>query len=422
MKHNLIIGVIGLGYVGTPLALSLGRFFKVVGFDLNKKRISQLKNKDDITNETTLSEFIKAKKISFTNEVKDLKKCNIFIITVPSPVTKTNKPDFYYLKKASSLVAKVMKRKSIVIYESTVYPGATEEQCVPVIEKVSKLKYNKDFFCGYSPERINPGDKKHKLEKIPKIVSASNKKTLNVLKLMYGKIIKAKIVTTSSIMVAEAAKVIENTQRDLNIALANELSIICSKLNIDTNQVLNAASTKWNFHKYSPGLVGGHCIGVDPYYLTYKSKLLGYKPKIILAGRKLNDSMAKYITLQLEKYIKIKKIYKNNLKILILGITFKENCPDIRNSQSLKLSKMIKNKYKKVYVYDELADTKSLKEENIILTKKLKKDSFDIIILAVPHKVIVKKGIKVIKSYLKQKNIFFDLKGYFNKKYSDFRL
>ena len=422
MKHNLIIGVIGLGYVGTPLALSLGRFFKVVGFDLNKKRISQLKNKDDITNETTLSEFIKAKKISFTNEVKDLKKCNIFIITVPSPVTKTNKPDFYYLKKASSLVAKVMKRKSIVIYESTVYPGATEEQCVPVIEKVSKLKYNKDFFCGYSPERINPGDKKHKLEKIPKIVSASNKKTLNVLKLMYGKIIKAKIVTTSSIMVAEAAKVIENTQRDLNIALANELSIICSKLNIDTNQVLNAASTKWNFHKYSPGLVGGHCIGVDPYYLTYKSKLLGYKPKIILAGRKLNDSMAKYITLQLEKYIKIKKIYKNNLKILILGITFKENCPDIRNSQSLKLSKMIKNKYKKVYVYDELADTKSLKEENIILTKKLKKDSFDIIILAVPHKTIVKKGIKVIKSYLKQKNIFFDLKGYFNKKYSDFRL
>ena len=422
MKQNLIIGVIGLGYVGTPLALSLGRFFKVIGFDLNKKRILQLKNKKDITNEANLSEFLKAKKIFFSNELKDLKECNIFIITVPSPVTKKNKPDFYYLKKASSLVAKVMKRKSIIIYESTVYPGATEEQCVPVIEKISKLKYNKDFFCGYSPERINPGDKKHKLEKISKIISASNKKTLNILKFMYGKIIKAKIIPTSSIMVAEAAKVIENTQRDLNIALANELSIICSKLNIDTNQVINAASTKWNFHKYSPGLVGGHCIGVDPYYLTYKSKLLGYNPKIILAGRKLNDSMAKYITLQLVKHIKIKKLNKKNLKILIFGLTFKENCPDIRNSQSLKLSKLIKNKYKKVYVYDEIANTKSLKEEDIILVKKLKKNTFDIIILAVPHKVIVKKGIKVIKSYLKKKSIFFDLKGYFNKKYSDFRL
>ncbi len=422
MKQNLIIGVIGLGYVGTPLALSLSRFFKVIGYDLNRKRILELKDNKDITNETNLAEFKKAKKIFFTNKPNDLKECNIFIVTVPTPVTVRNKPDFNYLKKASKLVAKVMNKKSIVVYESTVYPGATEEQCVPVIEKISKLKYNKDFFCGYSPERINPGDKKHKLEKISKIVSASNKKTLNILKFMYGKIIKAKIIPTSSIMVAEAAKVIENTQRDLNIALANELSIICSKLNIDTNQVINAASTKWNFHKYLPGLVGGHCIGVDPYYLTYKSKLLGYNPKIILAGRKLNDSMAKYITLQLGKHIKIKKLNKKKLKILILGITFKENCPDIRNSQSLKLSKLIKNRYKKIYIYDEVANIKSFKEKNIILVKKLKKNTFDIIILAVPHKVIVKKGIKVIKSYLKQKSIFFDIKGYFNKKYSDFRL
>ena len=422
MKQNLIIGVIGLGYVGTPLALSLSRFFKVIGYDLNRKRILELKDNKDITNETNLGEFKKAKKIFFTNKPNDLKECNIFIVTVPTPVTVRNKPDFNYLKKASKLVAKVMNKKSIVVYESTVYPGATEEQCVPVIEKISKLKYNKDFFCGYSPERINPGDKKHKLEKISKIVSASNKKTLNILKFMYGKIIKAKIIPTSSIMVAEAAKVIENTQRDLNIALANELSIICSKLNIDTNQVINAASTKWNFHKYLPGLVGGHCIGVDPYYLTYKSKLLGYNPKIILAGRKLNDSMAKYITLQLGKHIKIKKLTKKKLKILILGITFKENCPDIRNSQSLKLSKLIKNRYKKIYIYDEVANIKSFKEKNIILVKKLKKNTFDIIILAVPHKVIVKKGIKVIKSYLKQKSIFFDIKGYFNKKYSDFRL
>ncbi len=422
MKHNLVIGVIGLGYVGTPLALSLGRYFKVVGFDLNKNRILQLKRRKDITNETNLNEFKKAKKILFSDKLDDLKNCNVFIITVPSPVTKANKPDFNYLKKASSLVAKVMNKHSIIVYESTVYPGATEEQCVPVLEKISRLKYNKDFYCGYSPERINPGDKKHKLEKVSKIVSASNKKTLNILKFMYGKIIKAKIVPTSSIMVAEAAKVIENTQRDLNIAFVNELSIICSKLNIDTNQVINAASTKWNFHKYSPGLVGGHCIGVDPYYLTYKSKLLGYKPKIILAGRKLNDSMPNYIMLQLDKYIKVKKLNIKNLKILILGITFKENCPDIRNSQALKLSRLIKNKYKKVYVYDEVADFKRLRQEGIIFTKKLKKNTFDVIILAVPHKVIVKKGIRVIKSFLKQKSIFFDLKGYFNEKYSDFRL
>ena len=421
MRNNLIVGVIGLGYVGTPLALSLGRYFKVVGFDLNKNRISQLKKKKDITNETNLSEFNKAKKILFSYKLKDLKNCNVFIITVPTPVTKTNKPNFYYLKKASSLVAKVMNKNSIIVYESTVYPGATEEQCVPVLEKISKLKYNKDFYCGYSPERINPGDKKHKLEKISKIVSASNKKTLNVLKFIYGKIIKAKIIPTSSIMVAEAAKVIENTQRDLNIAFVNELSIICSKLNIDTNQVLSAASTKWNFHKYSPGLVGGHCIGVDPYYLTHKSKLLGYKPKIILAGRKLNDSMPLYITRQLEKYIKLKKINKKKIKILILGITFKENCPDIRNSQSLKLSSLIKDKYKKVYIYDKVANIKNLKK-NLILKKNLKKNSFDVIILAVPHKLIVNKGIKVIKSYLKQKSVFFDLKGYFDRKYSDFRL
>ncbi len=422
MKYNLKIGVIGLGYVGTPLALSLGRYFKVVGFDLDKNRIKQLKKKNDETNETNLRQFKKAKRIFFTDKLNELKNCNVYIITVPSPVTKKNKPDFFYLKKASALVAKVMNEKSIVVYESTVYPGATEEQCVPILEKISKLKYNKDFSCGYSPERINPGDKKHKLEKISKIVSASNKKTLNILKFMYGKIIKAKIIPTSSIIVAEAAKVIENTQRDLNIALANELSIICSKLGIDTNEVINAASTKWNFHKYLPGLVGGHCIGVDPYYLTYKSKLLGYQPKIILAGRKLNDSMAKYVFLQIEKYINIKNINKKKLKILILGITFKENCPDIRNSQSLKLSKLIKNKYKKVYIHDEIANTKSLKEEGIILEKKLRKNTFDVIILAVPHKDIVKKGVKLIKSYLKQKSVFFDLKGYFNKKYSDFRL
>ena len=422
MKKKIIIGVIGLGYVGTPLAVSLGRFFNVVGFDLNKKRISELKKKNDITKETTLSDFKKSKKIIFSNELNDLKNCNIFIITVPSPVTKSNKPDFYFLKKASKIVAQVMKKNSVIVYESTVYPGATEEQCIPVLEKESHLTYKKDFFCGYSPERINPGDKNHRLEDITKIISASDKKTLKLLEYIYKKILKNGVFLASSIKVAEAAKVIENTQRDLNIALMNELSIICSKLHIETKEVVDAASTKWNFHKYLPGLVGGHCIGVDPYYLTHKSKLLGYDPKIILAGRKLNDSMANYIFLQLEKLIKIKKLNKKNLKILVLGITFKENCPDIRNSQSLKLTKFIKNKYKKVFVFDEVANIKDTNDKKIILLKKLKKNTFDVVILAVPHANIISKGVKKIKSYLKKKNIFLDLKGYFNKEHSDFRL
>ena len=306
------IGIIGLGYVGTPLALSLSRYFEVVGYDNNEKRIIDLKNKKDLTRETNTKDFILAKKIFFTNDDNDLKDCNIFIVTVPTPVNSNKKPDLSYLLKASKIVGSCLKKSDIVVYESTGYPGMTEEVCVPILEKTSLLKYKKNFNCGYSPERINPGDKKHKLEKITKIISASNKKTLNILKFIYGKIIHARIFSASSIIVAEAAKVIENTQRDLNIALVNELSIICSKLKIETKEVINAASTKWNFHKYFPGLVGGHCIGVDPYYLTYKSKLLGYEPRIILAGRKLNDSMAQYIFLKLESLLK-KKILRKKI-------------------------------------------------------------------------------------------------------------
>ena len=416
------IGVIGLGYVGAPLALSFSRYFDVVGYDKNEKRIIDLKNKKDSTKETNTRDFILAKKIFFTNNDHDLKDCNIFIVTVPTPVNSNNKPDFSYLLKASRIVGSCLKKGDIVVYESTGYPGMTEEVCVPTLEKISLLKYIKNFNCGYSPERINPGDKKHKLEKITKIISASNKKTLNILKFIYGKIIQAKVFSASSIIVAETAKVIENTQRDLNIALVNELSIICSKLKIETKEVINAASTKWNFHKYFPGLVGGHCIGVDPYYLTYKSKLLRYKPKIILAGRKLNDSMAQYIFLKLKNFLKKKNFNKKNLKILVLGVTFKENCPDVRNSQSLKLTKLIKNKYKKVYIFDKIANIGSISDKKIILLNKLEKNSFDVIILAVPHKEIVSRGIKKIKSYLKQKNIFLDLKGYFDKRHSNFRL
>ena len=421
-KIKIKIGIIGLGYVGTPLALAFGRYFEVVGYDSNKKRIKDLKNKKDSTKETNLKDFFLAKKIFFTDNDQYLKDCNIYIVTVPTPVNSNKKPDLSFLTNASKIVGSHLKKDDIVVYESTGFPGMTEEICVPILEKKSLLIYKKSFNCGYSPERINPGDKKHELHNITKIVSASNKKTLSILKFIYGKIIKAKVISASSIIVAEAAKVIENTQRDLNIALVNELSIICSKLKIDTKEVINAASTKWNFHKYFPGLVGGHCIGVDPYYLTYKSKLLGYDPKIILAGRKLNDSMANYIFLQLEKLIKIKKLNKINLKILVLGITFKENCPDIRNSQSLKLTKLIKKKYNKVYVYDKIANITNTEDKKIILLKKLKKNTFDVIILAVPHKKIVSRGVKKIKSFLKPKNVFLDLKGYFNKKDSDFRL
>ncbi len=422
MKKRIKIGIIGLGYVGTPLALSFGKYFDVVGYDKNITRIKELKNKKDLTKETSLKDFNFAKKINFTNKNIDLKDCNIFIVTVPTPVKKNNKPDLSHILDASKLVGSYLNKNDIVIYESTGYPGMTEEQCVPVLEKNSQLVYRENFNCGYSPERINPGDKKHELKKIIKIVSASNKKTLNILKYIYGKIIEAKVVTAPSIIVAEAAKVIENTQRDLNIALANELSIICSKLKIDTKEVINAASTKWNFHKYSPGLVGGHCIGVDPYYLTYKSKLLGYNPKIILAGRKLNDSMAEYVFSKLKKILKKENFKKKNLKILILGITFKENCPDIRNSQSLKLTNFIKKKYNKVYIYDKIANIEGINDKKIISLNSLKKNTFDVIILAVPHREIVSKGIIKIKSYMKQKSIFIDLKSYFHKKYSNFRL
>ena len=421
MKYKNIC-VIGLGYVGLPIAIEFSKHYKVVGFDISKNRIEELKRFKDRNKQFKKKEIKKNKKLKFTLDEREIRDSNIYIITVPTPITNSLKPDLKLLINATKLVSKYVYKGDFVIFESTVYPGCVDNVCIPIIEKITKLKINKDFFCGYSPERINPGDKKNTLPKIKKIVSGSNSYALNEIYNLYSTIIHAGVHKVSNLRTAEASKIIENVQRDLNIALINELALIFNKMNIDTDEVIEAASTKWNFHKYKPGLVGGHCIGVDPYYLTYKSKLLGYKPKIILAGRKLNDSMAKYITLQIEKHIKIKKLSKKNLKILVLGITFKENCPDIRNSQSLKLSKLIKNKYKKVYIYDQVANTKNLKEDDFILVKKIKKNTFDIIILAVPHKVIVNKGIKVIKSYLKQKSLFFDLKGHFNKKYSDFRL
>ncbi len=335
------ISIIGLGYVGLPLAVEFAKFFDVIAFDYNSKRINELRNNLDENNEIKKNELKKLKKLYFTENEKDLKKSNIFIIAVPTPIKKNKKPNLIFLKQACITVSKYISKKDIVIFESTVYPGLTDDYCIPIIEKYSKFKINKDFFCGYSPERINPGDKKNKLSTIVKITSGSNYKTSIFVDNLYKKIIKAGTYRTSSIKIAEAAKVIENTQRDLNIAFINELSIIFNKLHLDTDEILKAASTKWNFIKFSPGLVGGHCIGVDPYYLTYKAKKVGYSPKIILSGRDMNDNMVKYVSKRFLNKLSEKKIKIINSQILILGFSFKENCSDTRNSKIKDLHKLL---------------------------------------------------------------------------------
>ena len=350
--ENIKISIVGLGYVGLPLAVEFGKKFKVVGFDLNKNRINQLKRKSDVTNEVKKNDFIKSKKLSFTYNYKDLKGSNIYIITVPTPINKFHQPNLINLITASKIVGKVLKKNDIVIIESTVFPGATEEICVPYLQKISNLTFNKDFFCGYSPERINPGDSKYKLPNICKVTSGSTKQVAEIIDQLYSKIIKAGTIKVSSIRVAEAAKIIENCQRDINVAFVNELSIVFDKMNIDTQEVLKAASTKWNFLDFKPGLVGGHCIGVDPYYLTFKAQKVGYKSKIILAGRKLNSKMGQFVVKKLINKMKLKKIKLLNSKILIMGFSFKENCIDIRNTGVINIVKSLKNKkYMKTNIF-----------------------------------------------------------------------
>ena len=340
---NLKLAVIGLGYVGLPLALEFSKKKKVIGFDINNTRINELNSGVDKNLEFKKKNLLSSKKIKFTNKIEHLRSANCFIITVPTPINNKKKPDLKPLLDASKMIGKIIKKGDIIIYESTVYPGCIEEVCVPELEKFSKLKFNLDFFCGYSPERINPGDKKHTISNIKKITSGSTKEIAKVIDALYNEIIKVGTHKTSSIRIAEAAKVIENTQRDLNIALINEFSILFKKLNINTDEVLNAAGSKWNFLPFKPGLVGGHCIGVDPYYLTYKAKKVNYNPKIILSGRKLNDNMGNYVALELIKKMKQKNIKIKKSKILISGLTFKENCPDLRNSGVQKvISKLIK--------------------------------------------------------------------------------
>ncbi len=383
--NNNKVGIIGLGYVGLPLAVEFGKKYSTIGFDVNANRIDQLIDEIDITKEVSPSELKEAKQLKFSYLEDDLKDCNWYIITVPTPIDPHKRPDLTAIIKASETAGKALNPGDIIVYESTVYPGVTEEVCVPILEKASGLKYNQDFFCGYSPERINPGDKEHRLTQILKVTSGSTDKAAKKIDNLYKSIITAGTHLAPSIKIAEAAKVIENTQRDLNIALMNELSMLFNKMNINTHDVLKAAGTKWNFLPFRPGLVGGHCIGVDPYYLTYKAESVGYIPQIILAGRRLNDNMSLFVASEVIKLL-IKNSHKvKGASILILGITFKENCPDIRNTKIVDMIKELENFGCQVDVYDPWADPKEVFEEyGVNLISQIDR-KFDGIIKAVAH-------------------------------------
>lgn len=411
------VAVIGLGYVGLPLAVEFGKNREVLGFDINQARIDELKSGQDSTLETTPEQLKSATKLSFTANLDELKVCKIFIVTVPTPVDHVNRPDLTPLQKASETVGKVLKKGDIVIYESTVYPGATEEVCVPVLEKTSGLKFNQDFFCGYSPERINPGDKVNTLTKIKKITSGSTPEIADIVDKFYGSIITAGTHKATSLKVAEAAKVIENTQRDLNIALINELSVIFERIGIDTLDVLEAAGSKWNFLPFRPGLVGGHCIGVDPYYLTHKAEEVGYNPQVILAGRRINDNMARYVARATIKRMVQNGIEITKAKVGILGITFKENCPDIRNSKVADLVKEFKNWGIEVVVADTWAEADEVKHEyGISLGEISATNQVDSLIVAVGHDEYRALSAADLKSYIRtEKPVIADVKSIYDR-------
>lgn len=417
------IGVIGLGYVGLPLAVEFGKQFQVVGFDINTNRVEQLISGHDATLEVSETELTEAVNLAFSYDEKDLSDCSIYIVTVPTPIDDNKAPDLTPLKKASELLGRHVKKNDIVIYESTVYPGATEEVCLPIIEQVSGLKFNNDFFAGYSPERINPGDKVNTLTKIMKITSGSTPEIAELVDTLYGKIITAGTYKASSIKVAEAAKVIENTQRDLNIAVINEFAKIFNRLKIDTEEVLNAAGTKWNFLKFKPGLVGGHCISVDPYYLTYKAQEVGYRPEVILAGRRINDGMGEYVATQLVKKLSSQKIHIDEAKVLILGFTFKGDCPDVRNTKIIDIVRELKDFNMSVDVFDSWADPKEVKHEyGIDLVTELKLGHYDGVVLAVDHSELKNMGLEKIRSLGKEKHVLYDVKHVFGPLDSDIRL
>jgi len=418
-----LIAVIGLGYVGLPLAVEFGKKRRVIGFDISHARISELEKGIDKTLEITGEELSAAAHLSFSLNIDELKLATIFIVTVPTPIDKNNHPDFNPLMRATEMIGKILKVGDLVIYESTVYPGATEEICVPILESISKLRFNQDFFCGYSPERINPGDPDRKIVNIKKITSGSTPKITVKVDDLYKEIIIAGTYSVSSIRVAEAAKVIENTQRDLNIALINELSLIFNKLGIDTEEVLLAAGTKWNFLPFWPGLVGGHCIGVDPYYLTYKAQSVGHHPEVILAGRKVNDEMGAYVAANLIKEMSRKGIATNSSKILIMGLSFKENCVDIRNTKVIDIYKELREYGCVVDIYDPLVSSEdAFSQLNISLVSSLKYDYYDAIIMAVSHRIFKEVEALKIKSYCKKMHLIYDLKYILPRSESDLRL
>ena len=420
---NAKIAVIGLGYVGLPLAVEFGKKRPTIGFDTNKIRVEDLIANNDETLEVTPGELNSAKYLSFTHRPPELADCNIYIITVPTPIDENKRPNLSYLMKASETVGKLLKENDIVIYESTVYPGCTEEDCVPVLEQSSGLKFNEGFFCGYSPERINPGDKQHRLTDIKKVTSGSTPEIAEAVDKLYKEIITVGTHRVDSIKIAEAAKVIENTQRDLNIALINELAIIFDKMSIDTEAVLNAAGTKWNFLPFRPGLVGGHCIGVDPYYLTHKAETIGHNPQIILAGRRINDGMGVYVARQLFKEMLKRRIQVHGASVLVMGLTFKENCPDVRNTRVIDVVTELKNYNCRVDVYDPWLDTgKTQREFGIELIEQPKSGTYDAIIVSVAHTQFNEMGAEGIRALGKTNAILYDLKYLLSKDESDLRL
>ncbi|MBV1913956.1 MAG: Vi polysaccharide biosynthesis UDP-N-acetylglucosamine C-6 dehydrogenase TviB [Pseudomonadales bacterium] len=417
------IAVIGLGYVGLPLAVEFGRQFATTGFDINQNRIDELSKGFDRTLETEACDLESATQLCFSSSSADLQSCNIYIVTVPTPIDAYRQPDLTPLRKASEMIASVLGKGDIVIYESTVYPGATEEVCIPIIEQATGLTYNQDFYAGYSPERINPGDKTHRLPNILKVTSGSNDEVAELVDSLYASIITAGTHKASSIRVAEAAKVIENTQRDLNIALMNELSLIFSRLGIDTEEVLEAAGTKWNFLPFRPGLVGGHCISVDPYYLTHKAQEIGYHPEIILAGRRINDDMGSHVVEQVVKLMTRNKIHVVGSRVLILGLAFKENCPDLRNTRVVDLINEFEDYNAQVDIYDPWVDAAEAKHEyDIDLVDQPSTNHYDAIIIAVSHDEFKKLGAEGIRAFGKADHILYDVKYLLSKDQVDGRL
>ena len=422
-RHDIKIAIIGLGYVGLPLAVEFGRHRPVVGFDIKRQRIDELKSGNDVTLETTPAELAAAKHLRYTTDANDLRSCNCYIITVPTPIDAYKRPDLTPLLQASETVGNVLAKGDIVIYESTVYPGCTEDDCVPVLERRSGLTFNQDFYCGYSPERINPGDKQHRVTTIKKITAGSTPDSADLIDALYREIITAGTHQAQSIKVAEAAKVIENTQRDLNIALINELAVIFNKLGIDTEAVLKAAGSKWNFLDFRPGLVGGHCIGVDPYYLTHKAQALGHHPELILAGRRLNDRMGAYVAAQLVKAMTKKRIQVEGADVLIMGLTFKENCPDLRNTHVVDIITELQDYNCRVDVYDPWVTVETAQHEyDITPISALRPNHYDAIVLAVGHQQFQAMGAAAIRALGKTDSVLYDLKYVLDAEATDLRL